>query len=89
MNNSEEIDDLMSNIIEDINDSRYKDAEANETEVIINDTEIVEDTSQTKKQSTRENSGEGMAHLEPTFTGKAYDNIKKKVQFLMKKKNGK
>ena len=68
MNNSEEIDDLMSNIIEDINGSRYKDAEANETEVIINDTEIVEDTSQTKKQSTRENSVEGMAHLEPTFT---------------------
>ena len=29
MNNSEEIDDQMSNIIDDINDSRYKDVEIN------------------------------------------------------------
>ena len=43
MNDSKEIYDQMSNIIDDINDSRYKDAEVNETEVIINDTEIVED----------------------------------------------
>ena len=43
MNNSEEIDDQMSNIIDDINNSRYEDTEVNETEVIINDTDIVED----------------------------------------------
>ena len=38
MNHSEEIDNQMSNIIYDINDSRYKDAEVNETELIINNT---------------------------------------------------
>ena len=37
MNNSEEIDDQMSNIIDDINDSIYKYAEVNEMEVIISD----------------------------------------------------
>ena len=31
MNNSKEIDNHMSNIIDDINDSRYEDAELNET----------------------------------------------------------
>ena len=31
----------MSNIVYDKNDSRYKDAEVSETEVIINDTEMV------------------------------------------------
>ena len=31
MNNSEEIDDQMSNIIDDINYSRYEDLEVNET----------------------------------------------------------
>ena len=35
----------MSNIIDGINYSRYEDAEVNEIEVIINDTDIVEDTS--------------------------------------------
>ena len=67
MNNSEEIDDQMSNIIYDINDSRYKDAEVNETEVIINDTEIVEDTSQTHKRPTRDNSVESIDRLDPTL----------------------
>ena len=38
MNYSEEIDNYMSNIIDDINDSIYEDTEVNETEVIINDT---------------------------------------------------
>ena len=47
MNNYEEIDDQISNIIDDINDSRYEDEEVNVIEVIINDTYIVEDTSQT------------------------------------------
>ena len=76
----------MSNIIDDINDSRYRDAEVNETEVIINDTEIIQDISQTQKRPTRENAGKGIARLEPTFTGKTYDSIKKMVQFLMRKR---
>ena len=75
----------MSNIIDDINDSRYRGAELNETEVIINDTEVVVDTSQTQKLPTRENAGKGIALLEPIITGKVYDIIKKQVQFLMKK----
>ena len=57
MNYSEEIDNYMSNIIDDINDSIYEDTEVNETEVIINDTQIVDDTPQTQKQPTRENAG--------------------------------
>ena len=85
MNDSKEIYDQMSNIIDDINDSRYEDAEVNETEVIINDTEIVEDTSKTHKLTTRENAGKWIDSLEPTFTGKLYYIIKKKVQFLMNK----
>ena len=69
MNDSKEIYDQMSNIIDDINDSRYEDAEVNETEVIINDTEIVEDTSQTQKLPTRENVGKMIDFLDPTFIG--------------------
>ena len=86
MNYSEEIDNYMSNIIDDINDSIYEDTEVNETEVIINDTQIVDDTPQTQKQPTRENAGKGIARLEPTFAGKTYDSIKKMVQFLMRKR---
>ena len=40
----------MSNIIDNKNDSRYDDTEVNETEVIINDKNILEGTSQTHKQ---------------------------------------
>ena len=82
MNNFEEIYDQMSNIIYNINDSRHGAAELNETEVIINDTEIVEDTSQTQKRPTRDNSGKGIARLEPTFTGKEYYSIKKNYNSL-------
>ena len=39
MNNSEEIDNQISNITDDINNSRYKDAEVNKTYEIINDTD--------------------------------------------------
>ena len=76
MNHSEEIDSQMSNIIYEINDSRYEDTELNETEVIINYTEVVQDTSQIQKLPTRENTGEGIARLEPEFTGKVYNSIK-------------
>ena len=69
MNNSEEIDDQISNIIDDINNSRYKDAEVNEIEGIMNDKNIVEDTSQTQKKTTKENAGKGIACLWPSFTG--------------------
>ena len=86
MDNSEEIDDQMSNIIDDINNSRYENAEVNETEVIINDKEIVEDTSQTQKLPIRENTGKVIDRLDPTFTGKSYNSIRKKVQLLTKKK---
>ena len=75
----------MSNIIDEINNSRYKYAEVNEVEEIINDTEIVEDTPQTQKRPTRENAIKSIARLEPTFIGKAHDSIKKKVKFLMNK----
>ena len=87
--NSEEIYNQMSNIIDDINDSIYKDVELNEIEVIINDTEIVEDTSQIQKRPTRENARKWISSLKPTFAGKAYDIIKKKIQFLMNKTNNK
>ena len=85
MNNSEEIYDQISNIIDDIKDSRYEDEEVNVIEVIINDTYIVEDTSQTQKRPTRENSVKLIDRLEPIFTGKAYDSINKMLQFLIKK----
>ena len=54
-------------------------------EVIISDTEIVEDTSQTQKLTTKENAGKEIARLEPKFTGKAYNSIKKKLQLRMNK----
>ena len=46
---------------------------------------MVENTPQIQKQPTRENAEKGIAGLEPTFTGKAYYSIKKKVQLLMNK----
>ena len=79
MNNSEQIDNQMSNIIFDINKSRQEDTDVNEIEVIITDTETVKDTPQTQKRPTRENAGIGIDRLEPTFTVKLYDSIKKKV----------
>ena len=83
MNNSEEIDDQMSDIVDDINHSIYKYIGLNETELIIKDTEIVEVTSQTQKRSTRENAGKEIARLYPTFTGKSYDSIKKRCNSLL------
>ena len=83
MNNSEEIDDQMSDIVDDINHSIYRYIGLNETELIIKDTEIVEVTSQTQKRSTRENAGKEIARLYPTFTGKSYDSIKKRCNSLL------
>ena len=47
------------------------------------DTSHFEDTPQPQQRPKRENSGQGTPCLEPTFTGKTYDDVKKKVQFLM------
>ena len=43
--------------MDDINDLGYEDAEVNKPEVIIIDTDIAKDTSQTKKRPTREYNG--------------------------------
>ena len=69
----------MSNITDDIKYSVYEDSEVNETEVIIKDTEILQDISKTQKIPNRKNEGKGIDCLESTFTGKSYDSIKKKV----------
>ena len=50
------------------------------------DTSHFEDTPQPQQRPNRENSGQGITYLNPTFTGKTYDDVKKKVQFLMDKK---
>ena len=41
---------------------------------------------QPQQRPNRENSGQGISRLEPTFTGKTYDDVKKKVQFLVDEK---
>ena len=95
INDFGEIDNQMSGIIDDLNDSRYDNAHINdsETEVSkINHTYMDEDTShfedalQPQKRLNIDNSGQGIARLEPTFTGKKYDDVKNKVQFLMDEK---
>ena len=47
------------------------------------DTLQFENTLQPQQIPNRENSGQGTTRLEPTFTGKTYDDVKKKIQFLM------
>ena len=42
-----------------------------------------ENTLEPQQIPNRENDGQGISRLEPTFTGKTYDAVKKKVQFLM------
>ena len=95
INDFEEIDNQMSGIIDDLNESRYNNAhiDNSETEVSKNnhtdmdeDASIFEDTPQPQQRTNRDNYGQGIAHLEPTFTGKTYDDVKKKVQFLMDEK---
>ena len=72
MKNSKEIDNQMSYIIDDINNLIYEDVELNETEVIINDKEIVYDTSKAQKRYTRQKAGKGIACLGHKFTGIEY-----------------
>ena len=85
----------MSGIIDDLNESRYDNAhiEDSETETSeTNHTEMDEDvlqfenTLQPQQRPNRENAGQGISSLEPTFTGKTYDDVKKKIQFLMYEK---
>ena len=95
INDFEEINNQMSSIIDDLNDSRYDNAYIYDSETEVsktNHTEMDEDTSQfedtpkSQQRPNRENAGQGIPRLEPTFTGKPYDDVKKKIQFLMDKK---
>ena len=45
-----------------------------------------ENTLQPQQRPNRENSGQGISRLYPIFTGKTYDDVKKKIQFLMDEK---
>ena len=50
------------------------------------DTSQFEDTPQPQQRPNRDNSGQGIDSLEPMFTGKTYDDVKKKVKLLMDEK---
>ena len=50
------------------------------------ETSHFEDTTQPQQRHNRENSGQVISRLEPTFTRKTYGDVKKKVQLLMDKK---
>ena len=95
IHNFEAIDNQISGIIDDLNESRYDNAhiEDSETETSeTNHTDMDEDTLQfenklqPQQRPNIENSGQGISSLEPTFTRKTYDDVKKKIQFLMDKK---
>ena len=82
----------MSGIIDDLNESRYDNAhiEDSETETsetnhtdMEKDTLQFDNTLQPQQRPNRENAGQGISRLEPTFTGKTYDDVKKKIQLLM------
>ena len=85
----------MSGIIDDLNESRYDNEYIDDSEIEISetnntemdeDTSHLEDTPQPQHRPNRENSGKGITRLDPTFAGKTYDDVKKKVQFLMDEK---
>ena len=50
------------------------------------DTSHFQGTPKPQQRPNRENSGKGITRLDPTFAGKTYDDVKKKVQFLMDEK---
>ena len=88
IHNFEAIDNQMSGIINNLNESRYDNVhiEDSETETSkTNHTDMEEDTLQfentlqPQQRPNRENAGQGISRLEPTFTGKTYDDLKKKV----------
>ena len=79
INDFEEIDNQMTGIIDDLNESICDEAyiEDSETEVSkTNDTEMAENTSQfeditqPQQRTNREKTGQVIACLEPTFAGK-------------------
>ena len=96
IHNFEERDHQMSGIIDDLNESRYVNTHIDDSETetretnhtdMDEDTSNFEDTPQPQQRPNRENSGKGISRLDPTFTGKTYDDVKKKIQFLMGEKN--
>ena len=91
----EAIDNQMSGIIDDLNESRYDNAHIWDSEIETSETNhtyMDEDTLQfenilqPQQRPNRENAGQRITRLEPTFTGKTYDDVKKKIQFLMDEK---
>ena len=50
------------------------------------DTLQFENKLQPQQRPNRENAGQGISRLQPTFTGKTYDDVKKKIQLLINKK---
>ena len=50
------------------------------------DTLQFENTLQPQQRPNIENAGQGISRLEPTFTGKTYDDVNKKIQFLIDEK---
>ena len=95
INDFEEINNQLSGIIDDLNKSIYGNANIDDSEIEVSETNHIEmdedtshfeDTPQPQQRPNRKNAGQGISRLEPTFTGKTYDDVKKKVQFLMDKK---
>ena len=69
----------MSGIIDDLNESRYDNAHIHDSETETSETKHTEmdedtlqfeNTLQPQKIPNRENAGQGISRLEPTFTGK-------------------
>ena len=84
INDLEEIDNQMPGIIDDLNESIYNNAHIDDSETEVSktnhiemdkDTSHFEDTPQQQQRTNRENGGKGIARLEPTFTGKTYDDV--------------
>ena len=95
IHNFEAINNQMSRIIDDLNDSIYDNAHIEDSETEISETNHTEmdegtlkfdNTLQPQQGTNRKNSGQGISCLEPTLTGKPYDYIKKKIQFLVYEK---
>ena len=95
IHNFEAIDNQMSGIVDNLNESRYNNVhiEDSETETsktnhteIDKDTLQFENTLQPQQRPNRDNSGKVIARLDPMLTGKIYNDVKKKIQFLIDEK---
>ena len=88
----DDIENTLKVIMDDIKESRYAknegdkeiSSENDEAKPIFGD--INEDAREHNVRPVRKNTGTGVNRLEPTFSGKKHDNIKKQVQFLMEDK---